>query len=128
MPDPEIICAGMFVADVLAQGLEALPIAGETGFVSCISFAAGGDANNQAVALAKLGNRVGLLGMTGDDVQGEMIRRQATARGIDTRGLCADPKHPTQTAIVIVDRSGERRILIRPPEVNAPTGLSTSIS
>lgn len=122
MADPEIICAGMFVADVLVQGVAALPKWGETGFISDISFAMGGDAANQAVALAKLGHQVSVLGMTGDDLPGQFIRQNCASRGLGIEGLCVDPARPTHTAIVMIEKSGERSFLIRRPDASILTG------
>lgn len=122
MAEPAIICAGMFVADVLVQGMATVPASGETGFISDISFAIGGDANNQAVALAKLGHRVGILGMVGADMPGEFVRQQCAARGLDVSGLRTDPRLPTHTAIVLIDKAGERSFLIRRPDAGILTG------
>jgi sugar/nucleoside kinase (ribokinase family) len=122
MADPDIICAGMLVADVLVQGIDKVPRRGETGFISDISFAMGGDAANQAVALAKLGHRVGVLGMVGRDLPGEFVRQQCVARGINTEGLLTDPELPTHTAIVLIGEDGERSFLIRQPRGEILTG------
>lgn len=111
MSNPKIICVGMMVVDVLVQGVEALPRSGETGLVSGISLAIGGDAVNQAAALAKLGNRVALWGVSGDDTQGQFIRQQCAARGIDSVGLFVDAQRPTSTAIVLIDNQGEHCFL-----------------
>jgi sugar/nucleoside kinase (ribokinase family) len=122
MADPEIICAGMFVADVLVQGIDKVPKRGETGFISDISFAIGGDAVNQAVALAKLGHKVGVLGMVGNDMPGQFVRQQIAAQGIDVEGLVVDQALPTHTAIVMIDTFGERSFLIRHPQPGILTG------
>lgn len=111
MADPAIICVGMATVDVLAQGVEAIPRSGETGMVSGISLAIGGDATNQAVALTKLGNRVALWGVVGDDAQGQFIRQQCAGRGIATDGLHVDPARATSTAIVLIDGKGEHSFL-----------------
>lgn len=111
MNNPTIICVGMMVVDVLAQGVETLPRSGETGLVSGISLAIGGDAVNQAVALTKLGNRVALWGVSGADPQGQLIRQQCAAHGIATDGLSVDPQRTTSTAIVLIDGKGEHRFL-----------------
>jgi sugar/nucleoside kinase (ribokinase family) len=111
MRDPDVICACMTVVDVLASGLERMPQMGETGMVSGITLAIGGDATNQAVALAKLGNSVGLMGLIGEDAQGAFIRAQCLARNINIEGLCVDPTSPTTTSIVLIDTSGEHVFL-----------------
>ncbi len=107
MADPEILCAGMIVVDVLVRGINGLPKTGETGFVQGITLATGGDANNEAVALAKLGNRVGLIGMVGDDVQGQFIRDQLARAGVGTEGLFVKPGQATATGVVMILDGGE---------------------
>lgn len=107
MRDPDIICAGMVVVDVLVRGVSGLPPMGETGFVDSITLATGGDANNEAVALAKLGHAVGLIGMIGDDVQGQCVRDQCLRAGIETRGLFVKPGQATATGVVMIEAGGE---------------------
>jgi sugar/nucleoside kinase (ribokinase family) len=111
MADLEIICAGMTVVDVLAAGLERMPAMGETGMASGITLALGGDATNQSVALAKLGNAVGLMTLIGDDAQGNFICEQCRARNISTEGLYVSSTTPTTTTIVLIDKSGEHVFL-----------------
>lgn len=111
MPEPEIICAGMVLVDVLVDGLAGLPAPGETGLVGGVRLATGGDAINQALALAKLGNRVGLMGLIGQDIQGRFIRERCAAHGVSTDGLFADPARGTATSVVLIDGGGERSFL-----------------
>ncbi len=111
MKQPDIMCACMAVVDVLASGLEAMPKMGETGMASTISLAIGGDAANQAIALAKLGNSVGLMSLIGDDPQGRFILEQCATHNIETSGLFVDPQKSTTTTIVLIDRSGEHIFL-----------------
>lgn len=111
MAGVEIICAGMVLVDVLVEGVEAMPRPGETGRVAGVSLATGGDAINEAMALAKLGDRVGLMGLIGDDAQGRFIVESCAKRGVATEGLFVDPGRPTSTSIVLIDRAGERSFL-----------------
>lgn len=113
MSEPSIICAGMAVVDVLIQGIEAFPRNGETGRVADISMATGGDACNQAMALAKLGNHVGLWAVVGNDAQGAFVRQQCATRGINTDGLFTAPDKPTATGIALIDKGGERSFLVK---------------
>jgi sugar/nucleoside kinase (ribokinase family) len=113
IPEPAIICIGMIVVDVLARGMGTLPRTGETGFASSISLATGGDAMNQASVLTKLGHHPGLMGLIGDDAQGEFIRQSCAKRNISTLGLAIDPKRPTSTVVVMIDNAGEH-IFIAP--------------
>lgn len=107
MAAPDILCAGMVVVDVLVRGINGLPRMGETGFVQGITLATGGDANNEAVALAKLGNSVGLMAMIGDDVQGQFIRDQLTRAGVGVEGLFVKPGQATATGVVMIEDGGE---------------------
>jgi sugar/nucleoside kinase (ribokinase family) len=111
MADLEVICAGMVLVDVLVEGIEAMPRSGETGLVSGVSLATGGDAINQAMALSKLGNRVGLMGLIGDDIQGQFIKDRCAQYGIGAEGLFVDPDRSTSTSIVLIDKRGERSFL-----------------
>lgn len=111
MAAPEIICAGMVVVDVLVRGVNQLPRMGQTGFVEGITLATGGDANNEAVALAKLGNRVGLMGMIGDDTQGQFIRDQCLRAGVGVEGLFIKPGQATATGVVMIEDGGEHFFL-----------------
>lgn len=111
MTDPEIICAGMVVVDVLVEGVADMPRTGETARVSGVSLATGGDAMNEAMALARLGNRVGLMGLIGDDPQGHFVLDRCAAAGIATDGLVSDPARPTTTGLVLIGQDGERSFL-----------------
>lgn len=111
MQGPEILCAGMVVVDLLLRGFDALPNWGETGFVDDVSMALGGDASNQAVALAKLGNQVGVLGMVGDDASGQFVRDQFLRAGVSVEGLHMDPGRTTATGLVVIGRDGEHCFL-----------------
>ncbi|WP_081619863.1 carbohydrate kinase family protein [Rhizobium sp. 2MFCol3.1] len=119
MTAPDILCAGMIVVDVIVDGLEAMPRPGETGRVSSVTLASGGDAINEAFAIAKLGNNVGLMGLIGQDSQGQFIRDRCVHYGVSTEGLHADPERSTTTSIVLLDKSGERSFL---SERNASIG------
>lgn len=106
----EILCAGMVVVDVLVQGIEAMPRPGETGLAAGVSIATGGDAINQAMSLAKLGNRVGLMGLVGGDMQGDFVTAECLARGVDTAGLNRSAP-ATTTSVVLIGADGERSFL-----------------
>jgi sugar/nucleoside kinase (ribokinase family) len=74
--------------------------------------AGGGDAFNQAIALAKLGHRTMLATRLGADTGASLILDSARARGISTVAT-AIPDQPTATAIVLVGADGEHRFLVQ---------------
>jgi len=55
----------------------------------------GGVAANVAAAMAQLGNRVGFVGVVGDDDLGQSLLGSLAARGIDLHYLRTIPDHPT---------------------------------
>ena len=79
----EVICIGMAVADILVRGVSSFPAGGVTSPVHDITVASGGDAVNEAITLSRLGHRVGLLALVGNDVQGDFVVSQ-----------CAQPNSP----------------------------------
>lgn len=73
--------------------------------------ASGGKGANQAVAVARLGCRVGLIARVGQDARGDTILRQLSAEGVDVGHVRRDHDAPTGVALILVDRSGEKQIL-----------------
>ena len=90
------------------------PADGETILAIAATHVGGGKGANQAVAAARLGARVTLVGRIGDDPEGRAVRADLAADGIGLEGLIVDPEAPTGIAVVTVDRSGENRIMVAP--------------
>jgi sugar/nucleoside kinase (ribokinase family) len=110
----EVICIGMAVADILVRGVSRFPEGGVTSMVDDITVASGGDAVNEAITLSRLGHRVGLLALVGEDVQGDFVVRQCEKNGVDVSGVSRTAKHPTATSVVLINSSGERSFLSQP--------------
>ena len=60
----------------------------------------GGSPTNTAIALARLGLRVGLLTRVGADHMGRFIREELVREGVDVRGVHTDPER--LTALVVL--------------------------
>ena len=108
---PELTVVGSINLDLVASA-ERLPRPGET--VSGASFARypGGKGGNQAVAAARLGARVRMIGSVGDDPAAE----EATS-GLREAGIELDLQRgadPTGVALITVDRGGETTIVVAP--------------
>jgi len=93
--------------------VEAFPAPGQT--VTGLSFAVspGGKGANQAVALARLGARVSLVGAVGDDAFGRDYRTVLEREGVDASGVQTTPG-TSGTATILVDRHGENQIVVVP--------------
>ena len=68
-----------------------------------------GSATIFAIALARLGARVGVVSRVGDDDLGRWMRSEAERAGIDTAGVVAVPGQLTPLALASVDERGAKR-------------------
>ncbi|TMK96353.1 MAG: carbohydrate kinase family protein [Actinobacteria bacterium] len=73
----------------------------------------GGSGAIMACGAARLGLRVALCAIVGDDLFGRWIREQLAARGIDVQGLIVDPEQRTGLTVVLSKRQ-DRAILTHP--------------
>ncbi len=70
----------------------------------------GGKGMNQAVAAARLGGNVTLVGKVGSDSDGDWLRKQAIAEGMN---LCVGTStQASGVALIAVDEAGENQIIV----------------
>jgi len=108
---PRIAVIGSINVDLVTY-LHRMPAEGETVEAASFGMHHGGKGANQAVAAAKLGSGVLMLGKVGDDVFGANALGNLQAHGIDTRHLLRVPGVSTGLATILVELSGENRIMI----------------
>lgn len=97
----------------LTFGVDALPRPGETVLGSTLSSAPGGKGGNQAVAAARAGARVQLVGALGDDAAAARLRTHLKANGVGLDGTVMLPG-PSGTAVIVVDANAENTIVVAP--------------
>jgi ribokinase len=114
-----IAVVGSLNMDVIVR-VERLPVAGETVLGEDVVFAPGGKGANQAVAAARLGARVALVGRLGRDAFASQLRTGLRAEGVDDTWISEGPE-PTGVASIMVDRSGQNIIAVA-PGANAALG------
>lgn len=78
--------------------------------VSSIEMTIGGSASIMAMAAARLGLRVAIVGVVGDDPFGRFMLDELRGRGVDVDACRVDPERPTG-ATVILTRDSDRAIL-----------------
>ena len=76
--------------------------------------AAGGKGANQAVAAARLGQPVAMVGRVGDDDAGRTLLAGLNADGIDTSGVQIDREAGTGIALITLDDDAENAIVVSP--------------
>jgi ribokinase len=98
--------------DLVAR-CERLPRAGETVTDAEFERVPGGKGANQAVAAARLGAQVALVGCVGDDAFAGEATGGLRAAEVDTNALQV-VAGPTGVALILVDAAGENQIVVAP--------------
>jgi len=88
------------------------PQIGETILGSGFQTFPGGKGANQAVAAARLGGRVRMIGRVGADAFGEALVAAASQDGVDTSWIRRDPQAPSGVALITVDDAGRNTIVV----------------
>lgn len=111
MPKP-IVVVGSINADLVANTAR-IPSAGETVLGHAFKIHHGGKGANQAVAAARLGYPVRMIGCLGDDEFGAQLRNGLESAGVDTAGVGTSSGSSGVASIVVAD-SGENSIVVVP--------------
>jgi ribokinase len=106
-----VIVVGSVNVDLLVRSAR-LPAAGETVTGGSFEQHPGGKGGNQAVAAARLGASVRLLGAVGADSFGVEARAALVTAGVDTTDLLTDSVEATGIALILVDAAGENVISV----------------
>ena len=105
-----IVVVGSINIDLVAAA-ERIPIAGETVLGTDFHINPGGKGANQAVAIARLGYPVRMIGRLGDDVFGAQLRTHLVNEGVDLTGVSA-AQASSGVAAIAVSASGENSIVV----------------
>jgi ribokinase len=107
----DILVIGSLNMDLVVKTTR-LPKPGETIQGEGLRRIPGGKGANQAVAAAKLGKDVHMVGRVGEDSFGQSLISGLSQHGVDTKNVIVDPDAPTGTAVILVDELGENCIVI----------------
>lgn len=94
--------------------VDEVPRHGETRTGESFKTFPGGKGANQAVAIAKLGTSVAFVGQVGDDAFGDQVAGAIREAGVDVTGLRHMPGQATGVGCILVERSGQNRIVLVP--------------
>jgi ribokinase len=113
-PAPVVVVIGSINMDLVAR-TPRLPGAGETvlGTGDLLSIP-GGKGANQAVAAARLGADVHMVGRVGDDAFGRTLLNGLRAEGVNTKFVRRTPGVASGCASILVDARGENCIVVSP--------------
>lgn len=113
MPRGNIIVVGSCNMDMYIVA-ERLPSPGETVLGGAFETHPGGKGANQAVAAARAGSAVSLVGCVGADMFGNELIANLKEEGVSVDLVERDRKHPTGVAMIMVDSSAENLIAVAP--------------
>lgn len=104
-----IYVLGSINMDMVAR-VPHMPVGGETLTADKYYVNPGGKGANQAVAIAKLGGKVAMIGKVGSDETGDALKNNLKAMGVD-ESMVTRADVPSGIAMIIVE-GGENRIIL----------------
>jgi ribokinase len=109
----DVVVVGSLNMDLVAR-VPRQPQPGETLTGSTFVTVPGGKGANQAVATARLGAAVAMIGRVGNDGYGGVLLGNLQREGIDCRGVEVSASAPTGVALITVDDASQNSIVVIP--------------
>jgi ribokinase len=106
-----VIVVGSLNMDLVVR-MPRIPQPGETLLGGVFKTFPGGKGANQAVAAARLGAHVTMIGCVGGDAFGQEMRDTLTAEGIDATHVLIHSESATGVALIQVDSKGQNSIAV----------------
>lgn len=107
-----IVIVGSVTMDMVARAPQ-IPRVGETVIGTGFHLTPGGKGANQAVAVARLGYPVQMVGLVGDDIYGPALLKNLADSGVDTTGMAKAPGD-SGLAPIFLSAAGENSIIVIP--------------
>lgn len=108
---PHIVVVGSLNMDLVVE-VPSIPQPGETVLGKNFATFPGGKGANQAMAAARLGAKVSLIGRVGQDAFGDQLLASAQADGISVGHVGCDDTAATGVAMITVDERGQNSIAV----------------
>lgn len=112
-PMPVVTVVGSFVTDMVAE-IDRFPQEGETLLGKGLNVYLGGKGINQCVALQRLGIQTEMIGMLGDDENGDSFRTLMEQEKIVSHQVFCTDKVPTAVAQIQIDANSQNKIVVIP--------------
>lgn len=106
-----ISVVGSLNMDLVIQ-TDRMPLAGETISGGDFNLIPGGKGANQAIAAAKAGAETHMYGCVGEDKFGDVLLASLETAKVDTSGITKNPLSHSGVAAIILEKSGENRIIV----------------
>ena len=108
---PEIAVIGAGIVDIPLSPVDRSIFDASSTPLERIAMHVGGDAANEAMALARLGHRPLLVSKLGRDAAGDFVLDTLAGAGVDTSAVVREAGLDTGINVVLVTPDGERRFL-----------------
>ena len=109
----DVLCIGETLTDIITHPVSGVKLNNDASTVEEIVFKTGGDALNNSIDLAKIGNSVAYVGRIGSDFSGDFIIESCRSAGVDMSHVVRSPSPHTKMNI-LVDANGDRAFFYYP--------------
>ena len=113
MSSNKVVVVGSFVVGLTLRA-DRFPTTGETVLARDFDMGPGGKGSNQAVQIARLGTEVEFVGVVGTDDFSQIAVDLYRDEGVGTTGMVRTDARNTGVGFIILDDSGDNRILLDP--------------
>ncbi len=107
-----VVVVGSINTDLVSV-MRRIPAVGETVMGTDFQIHPGGKGANQAVAVARLGYPVHMIGRLGNDAFGDQLRSHLSSAGVDTTAV-ASSDTSSGVAVILVSEKGDNSIVVTP--------------
>lgn len=109
-----ILCVGEMMVDLLVHPVSDIQFHNDASVVENISITSGGDANNNAIDLSKLGNQVYYVGLAGKDPLADHCLQIARSAGVCVDYVKRSSSLEQTKSLILIDEKGDRCFLQYP--------------
>jgi sugar/nucleoside kinase (ribokinase family) len=113
-PDLDLLVIGEVNADVVVRAADPRPVFGQVErWVDGVDLVIGSSSVIFACGAARLGLRIAMAGVVGDDAIGRFMLASMAERGLDISAIRVDPRVPTGASVILASTT-DRAILTAP--------------
>lgn len=106
-----VLCVGEMLVDLFVGPVDSIDFKNDTLRVDKIKMSGGGDANNNAIDFAKLGNKVTYIGRIGKDSLGDFLIKQAKQAGVNMDYCVRSVTSEQSKSLILINQNGDRTFL-----------------
>nr|WP_122012449.1 carbohydrate kinase family protein [Maliibacterium massiliense] len=104
----DVLCVGAILLDILMRTVPTDHMTGDCCYVQDMAQMGGGDANNGAIDMARMGLKTGIIVNMGKDSAAGFLLARLREAGVDTRWVMQSDAYPTSVDVLCIDEHGER--------------------